>query len=477
MPGIRDLFQFNNSSKSQKEIFFSIQNRSNMGHRDIGMDTNLTYSKRKLTPNKKSFHDTPHAATQSAQIYYLDEMSDRKSSLESLTSVISYESQVSINSSESQDNSSSKPVPNTRTKRTDHSPSITVNITSSNRSDRRLNSSSTGCSDGKKMISKISIPFFTQCLQWFIGETDIDTPTKVQSAPPVLNTTSTYQRELKYHPNVSLTYSSNSEIWRRRDVNYGDHATLPASQKTPLARTMNVSQYKNLTDNTDRVNIERPHEASNFNLKLETEGRYVRRETASLDSKTTADFTSNENIDHNALAMKEMNYKLLRRQNSEGDASKHSINQNRTVPLPAKEPPHKLSEKSEPDVPVRSARRNRHPREMQCRSMGDSASEANNKESRNIFLGTIKESELNKPICVWTRQDVPVETHTRSVTDWVVNKNESKNQPVGKRTRSNAITTLELRRRNSDPATNISGNYEKFLSWNLSIFKFKLKQL
>ncbi|XP_077275936.1 uncharacterized protein LOC143904847 [Temnothorax americanus] len=115
-------------------------------------------------------------------------------------------------------------------------------------------------------------------------------------------------------------------------------------------------------------------------------------------------------------------------------------------------------EKYEPDVPVRNARRNRLSREVQCRSMGESVVEANTK-TQNLLLSTIKESDLNKTTNVWSRKDYPHETASRSVTNWPMNKNEAtyKVQQPGKRMKSNAITTLKLQRRNSDPATKISG--------------------
>ncbi|KYN03126.1 Myosin-IXa [Cyphomyrmex costatus] len=88
--------------------------RSDNVYRDSALDTSISYSKRKLTPNKRILHD---AALKNTETYNFDEITDRKSSLESLTSLRSYESQASINSSESQENSGSRPVPSTRTKR------------------------------------------------------------------------------------------------------------------------------------------------------------------------------------------------------------------------------------------------------------------------------------------------------------------------------------------------------------------------
>lgn len=108
---------------------------------------------------------------------------------------------------------------------------------------------------------------------------------------------------------------------------------------------------------------------------------------------------------------------------------------------------------------MRSARRNRPPRELQCRSMGESVNEAAT-EARNVILGTIKESDLIKTN-VWPRKDESKHgTVTRSITEWPVNKKDSyfKPQPTGNlRNRSNVISVQELRRRNSDPATKVSG--------------------
>ena len=92
--------------------------------------------------------------------------------------------------------------------------------------------------------------------------------------------------------------------------------------------------------------------------------------------------------------------------------------------------------------------------------MGESVNEATT-EARNVLLGTIKESDLVKTSNVWSRKDESKhESVTRTVTDWSHNKKDShyKPQAVGvKRIRPNAISTLELRRRNSDPATKVSG--------------------
>jgi len=179
-------------------------------------------------------------------------------------------------------------------------------------------------------------------------------------------------------------------------------------------------------------------------------------------------------------SVKDLSY--LRRQNSEGDTVMKIADVNddsalKSTLLRGSSPNEKNSrsrEKYEPDVPVRNARRNRPSREVQCRSMGESVVETNT-ETRNLLLGTIKESDLNKTTNVWSQKD-PHETTSRSVTDWPMNKNETtyKVQQPGKRMRSNAITTLELRRRNSDPATKISGLNEDKMGQDTSSNDLKL---
>ncbi|KAG7203587.1 hypothetical protein KM043_013630 [Ampulex compressa] len=442
--------------------------RADNTHREIPIDTNISYSKRKLTPNRRILHDST-TILKSTESFYPEEFNERKSSLESLTSLRSYESQVSINSSESQESSSCKPVPSTRTKRGDHSPVVAVNTSLVNTSSRlssisrRADSSSTGFSD---------------------GEADTEPPNAVQSAPPVFNTAPSFPspRDVKYHQQgIGLAHSPGADIWRRRadfsSINYSDYLmTVP--QKATVTRSPNVSQYRNLADSVfERAHQEKPHEASNFDVKLDTNDRFIRAEGSinreqrrlsdnSVPSDRTESIpTSPARRDQSynlSKDVKEFNY--LRRQNSEGDTSMklegvNDENALKSTLLKRSSPKEKNSrpkDKCEPDVPVRSARRNRPSREVQCRSMGESVSEVNSGEPKNLFLGTIKEGDLNKSSNIWTRKD---EATSRSVTDWPVNKNESsfKGQQPGKRMRSNAITTLELRRRNSDPATKISG--------------------
>ncbi|XP_020292131.1 unconventional myosin-IXb-like isoform X2 [Pseudomyrmex gracilis] len=435
--------------------------RSENAHWDTSaVDTSLSYSKQKFTPNKRILHDST----------YSDEIAERKSSLESLTSLRSYESQASINSSESQDNSGSKPVPSTRTKRGDQSSVIGSNVNllnaSSRLSSRRTDSSSTGYSD---------------------GEIEGEAPSAVQSAPPVFNTSLpfTTSRDIKYHTaNVNQTQSPNSDIWRRRvdfSPNYNDYFTS-APQKATVTRSPNVSHYKNVTDSVfEHTRQDKPNEAANYNVKLDTSDRFAQMESLAsvrqqrrLSDNSVSDERA-ENISLSPIKRVQMQQaaaksvkdpSFLRRQNSEGDTAKvvDIVNDDSTLKCtllrrsPPKEKNSRTKEKHEPDVPVRSARRNRPSREVQCRSMGESVGAEANAETRNLLLSTIKESDMNKSATVWSRKEPPHETTSRSVTDWPINKNEAKGQqPCGKRMRSNAITTLELRRRNSDPATKISG--------------------
>lgn len=453
---------------------------------------NISYSKRKLTPNKRILHEP----MRNTEAYHSDETSERKSSLESLTSLKSYESQASVNSSESQENfGGTRPVPSTRTKRAgDHSPVIAPNVNLMNASSRlssasrRTDSSSTGYSD---------------------GETEGETPSAVQSAPPVFNTSPPYAstRDAKYHPaNVNLiAHSPNSDIWHRRadysPANYGDYY-MPVPQKATVTRSPNVSHYRHVTDNVfEQIRQEKPNEAANYNVRLDTSERFAQVESLASgrqQRRLSDNNVTDERVENVPLVptgkrdqlhgpvknVKDLGY--LRRQNSDGDtttkvtevvagndeALRCSLMRG---PSP-KEKNVRSKDKYEPDVPVRSARRNRPSREVQCRSMGESVSETN-AETRNLLLGTIKESDLNKTTNVWSRKDYhPHETSNRSVTDWPMNKNEAtyKGQQAGKRMRSNAVTTLELRRRNSDPATKISGLSEDKIGSDTSPNDLKL---
>ncbi|XP_046838439.1 unconventional myosin-IXa-like isoform X4 [Vespa crabro] len=427
-------------------------------------DTSVPYSKRKITPNKRVLHESTSVAPKNSETFYSEEIGERKSSIESLTSLKSYESQGSVNSSESQENSSCKPIPSTRTKRGDHSAIVitNTNLVSSNRLSsisKRTDSSSTGCSD---------------------GETDGDMPNAVQSAPPIFNVAPSFTnpREIKYYSNANLNRSPNADIWRRRaeysSINYNDYI-MSVPQKATVARSPNVSQYKNIADNVlEHSRLEQPNEAANYNVKLDASERFIRMEN-SRESRLSGDRLENLPISpsrreqQNYGLCKDVKEKYSRRINSEGDSTSAKAeptnDENAAKNVLArrtdlKDKNSRPKDKFEPDVPVRSARRNRPSREVQCRSMGESASDTSVGETRNLFLGTIKEADMKRMenINVWTRKDNPSEVTSRSVTDWPVNKNETvyKGQQPGKRMRSNAITTSELRRRNSDPATKTS---------------------
>ncbi|XP_006608884.1 unconventional myosin-IXa-like isoform X3 [Apis dorsata] len=465
------MVEFNTVRKTESQNRFTSARMENV-LRDNPIDTSMSYSKRKVTPNTPNtriLHE-PNTILRNTDSFPSDEFNERKSSLESLTSLRSYESQMSVNSSESQDNSYNKPIPSTRTKRSDQSSIIATNTNLVNALSRlpsvnkRADSSSTGYSD---------------------GETDTEIPSTVQSAPPIFNTTPSFSspREVSYHQsNVSLTHSPNSDVWRRRpdfsSINYNEYL-MSGPQKSTLTRSPNVSQYKSLADNLFEQTQEKPNEAANYNVKLDSD-RFVHIESSSTREQRRLSDNSVpseriENIpaspirrDHAYIHSKEIkDFSYLRRQNSEGDTSMKLDADENVLKSPllkgtsSKEKNLRSKEKCEPDVPVRSARRNRPTREVQCRSMGESVSETNSGEAK--FLGTIKESDLHKSTNVRTRKDSPHETSSRSVADWPMNKNEgtSKTQQPGKRLRSNAITTLELRRRNSDPATKISGLSEE----------------
>ncbi|XP_046430250.1 unconventional myosin-IXa-like isoform X2 [Neodiprion fabricii] len=422
------------------------------------VDSNISYSKRKLTANKRLLTD-PSTPLKMVEPLYGEDVTERKGSLESLASLRSFESQVSADSSESHysqenvvsGNLNNKPVPITRTKRGEPNPSISLNtnlihINRTSVTNRRTDSTSTGYSD---------------C------ELDVETPNAVQSAPPMFTSSPVFPSPQVRCPHLSLTHSPNSDIWRRR------------SDVSTITQSTNVSQYQNINENLlDQAKLERLTEAANYNVKHDSNSRFLRNESAtSREQRRLSENTMpNDRLESvtNALTKmdrfglnKDIKDYVLRRQNSEGDTTgKIDISMHETAmkmpyktsPLP-KEKDTMIKEKSEPDVPVRCARKNRPTREAQCRSMGDSVSESNTNEARNLFLGTIKEGDSNKSSNVWTRKQVSNDPATRSVTDWPVNKHEPiyKVQQPGKRNRANAVPTLELHRRNSDPATKVSG--------------------
>lgn len=450
------------------------------------VDSTISYSKRKLTSNKRSFND-PSTPLKTVETFYGEDMTERKGSLESLASLRSFESQVSADSSESHysqenvvgGNLNNKPVPITRTKRSESNSLVSVNTSlihtnRTNTMSKRTDSTSTGYSD---------------------GEIDAETPNAVQSAPPMFTSSSVFPAQLRY-PNLSLTHSPNADVWRRRtDYTSNDFTEylMPVPPKSTVTRSANVTQYS--VNLTEQAKLERLNEASNYNVKHESTERFIRKENASnREQRRLSDNSApGDRLDSvtNALVKmdrfgtnKDIKDYALRRQNSEGDTtgkleiiideiSGKSPFKSSSI---SKEKEGTVKDKTEPDVPVRSARRNRPTREVQCRSMGESVSETNTNEARNIFLGTIKESDINKSSNVWARKHGSNEPASRTVADWPGNKLEAiyKAQP-GKRVRANAVPTLELHRRNSDPATKVSGLIvDKSLGSDTSPNDFKL---
>lgn len=114
-----------------------------------------------------------------------------------------------------------------------------------------------------------------------------------------------------------------------------------------------------------------------------------------------------------------------------------------------------------PTVPVRSIRKPR--RELVCRSMGEEVTDSGLTEAKNAaLLGTIREANIPdagaSPKCVWQLQN--------SSTQFIQNEADIsfenlKKSPGGKRPRGGIASTLDLRRRNSDPATKIGSIVEQ----------------
>ncbi|XP_051155155.1 unconventional myosin-IXa-like isoform X1 [Leptopilina boulardi] len=420
-------------------------------HQEPSFDSSLAY--RKVVPNKRFFND-PISVSKSSETFYPDVSNERKGSLESLASLRSYESQLSIDSSESHHSQeNSKPIPSMRTRRNEQT-SVTsamintslTNTASSQLSSKRTDSSSTGYSD---------------------GDTDAETPSAVHSAPPVFNTTPfSSSRDMAYHlSSLNITQNPNSSgdnIWKKRSdlpqsssssssSPYNDYL-MQIPQKATVTRSQNVSQYRNLTETLlEQARLERLNEASNYNVKIvnPTTCREQRRLSDNTYQNECADsIHRRENIYTGGKCMKDYNY--LRRQNSEGDTNLKTDDAMK-ISKDMRERTIVRNKEKEPDVPVRIGRRNRLPREVQCRSMGESATtDVNTNENRNLFLGTIRESDL-KTGNVWINKE------ERNIpTDWSTNnKNDVVQFKDQKRVRSNAIN-FELRRRNSDPATKIS---------------------
>ncbi|XP_044000848.1 unconventional myosin-IXAa-like isoform X2 [Aphidius gifuensis] len=425
----------------------------------------------------------------------------------------SYESQLSVDSNESNfshDNLNLKPIPSARTKRNDQaslssatsSSSSTINLNTTSRTSlmsKRTDSSSTGYSD---------------------GETDGDT-TNVLCTPPssVFNTSTLssfsprdikYQQKTGYLSSSSSSQSPNSDIWRKKiDYNYTDKpiatppptttssSTINSIQKPLVTRSPNISQYRHLTETLlEQARLERLNEASNLNIhdecgisggggsRLNKSDAFIyheqprhhhqqqfqqpRRLSDNSGDRLLDNTSSSSSSSSPSKILRESNeFNYLKRQNSEGDTS---LKLDGLLLDKIRDDDLQTKEKTEPDVPVRSVRRNRLGREYICRSMGENMIEQTQNEARNILLRTINEGEQNI-----------LKIPSRTVTDWP-SKNEGSYKPQqqqqqqqqklqlqigggigtgGKRiktiTTTTAMTTtpigLDLKRRNSDPAT------------------------
>lgn len=102
-----------------------------------------------------------------------------------------------------------------------------------------------------------------------------------------------------------------------------------------------------------------------------------------------------------------------------------------------------------PEVPARVMRKPR--RDVLCRSVGEEVTDSAPIEAKNPILGTIGETNLYDTRTDWIKKDPPDSARLIESETW-------QQQPYtpGKRARSGAVTTLELRRRNSDPATKLN---------------------
>lgn len=151
----------------------------------------------------------------------------------------------------------------------------------------------------------------------------------------------------------------------------------------------------------EQVRLERFRESSNY-VPIDKEG----------SRKDQRRLSENEQLVQQA---REQSYRdsYLRRQNSEGDTN---------VKVDSAKAPTVKEKKTEPDVPVRSARKNRVPRETLCRSMGESADTVT--ETRTLFLKTINEADL-KSTNLLTRKESG--DGLRVVSDWFVNKDPQVN--------------------------------------------------
>ncbi|CAB0036224.1 unnamed protein product [Trichogramma brassicae] len=383
---------------------FDYRNRiAALSNFEPNFETSLPLKPRKLVPVKQSSTTKTFLNNEVNSPTNVSE--HRKSSLESIASLQSYESQVSVESLESHQRVSTpphqqqiqqpqqpQPVPNTRVRRigtVDSQHTLSTGSSRPSSSSRRTDSSSTGCSD---------------------GENDAETPTAVHSAPPVFPSVSSFPspREFKYQ----------QDVWHKKSEH--DYYVPPVVPKPTITRSPNVSQHlhKNMSESLQEQ--ERLNRIERLNMKIGKIDSPMRRRMSEDEIKEYSN--------------------LLRKQNSEEIVS--NMQTSVTVGLP--------KEKSEPNVPVRNARRNRPPRDLQCRSMGESVIEVPT-EPRNSILNTIKESDLVKDVNVWVQKE-----ESPPNSEWS-NKKDShfKYMPQGtKRVRSGQTPPkMELRRRNSDPTT------------------------
>ncbi|XP_021933704.1 unconventional myosin-IXa-like isoform X3 [Zootermopsis nevadensis] len=135
----------------------------------------------------------------------------------------------------------------------------------------------------------------------------------------------------------------------------------------------------------------------------------------------------------------------------------------------------------DPEVPVRMARRQRSTREILCRSVGEELTDNASADpaSNPVFLGTIRESSISSDgnsagenRTMWASRKAPRSSDgsESSYAGRLSSSQEAESSPdldnstyiksglqihsvATKRSRSGAITSLELKRRNSDPAT------------------------
>lgn len=327
----------------------------NSAHYETTHDT-ISISKRKIIVNKRISNETspstketyPYPDTNNTSA---TDQQHRKGSLESLASLQSSESQVSVESTESHHSHDNKPIPSTRIRRsagistssieqqTSMQTSTTTTTSRLSTSSRRTDSSSTGFSD---------------------GETDVETPSAVHSAPPVFNTSVPSfpsPRDVKYHQtSVNLTHSPNSEVWRKMPDYNDPEYPLQIPQKPTITRSQNVSQHRNLSETLmeqERLSrLERLNKSPTVVTMTTTTVKIdspVRREQRRLSENEGTGIGSPITKRELVYSKDPKDYSYLRRQNSEGDAT---LGDNISFALAAKNNPTVQKEKSEPNVPV-----------------------------------------------------------------------------------------------------------------------------